>query len=392
MLHPWLEPYFAQFVAALRQGRLPNSVIISGVEGLGGNELALAMAQYYLCHDPKEHGPCGVCRSCAAFKRLMHQDLKVAYTSTADEADNELDFTYDCSGLIARSEPTGASRRTMRIDTMRKITDFLNESPVLGGRGKVVIISGAESMLVGAANAILKTFEEPSPNSLILMVTKSLESLLPTILSRATKMVLRDVPTDQALGFLLNPANQQPVVIRRVDDEDGSAYLQEAEEARAKCPGLAQPITPPRAEIALALNSSAPLSAMRMLLDGTDLKAIAVVQQLINAIMGGDRFGNGVIQALKDLPKPLQGRLFSELILEILKYKAYVEVSQLPLIKYAGPNPEQTAQILMRLQCDHLFDAMDKLRYIEDRPPLIPARAPQAIVRAWLKAFSADLA
>ena len=98
MLHPWLEPYFAQFVAALRQGRLPNSVIISGVEGLGGNELALAMAQYYLCHDPKEHGPCGVCRSCAAFKRLMHQDLKVAYTSTADEADNELDFTYDCSG------------------------------------------------------------------------------------------------------------------------------------------------------------------------------------------------------------------------------------------------------------------------------------------------------
>ena len=355
MLHPWLEPYFAQFVAALRQGRLPNSVIISGVEGLGGNELALAMAQYYLCHDPKEHGPCGVCRSCAAFKRLMHQDLKVAYTSTADEADNELDFTYDCSGLIARSEPTGASRRTMRIDTMRKITDFLNESPVLGGRGKVVIISGAESMLVGAANAILKTFEEPSPNSLILMVTKSLESLL-------------------------------------VDDEDGSAYLQEAEEARAKCPGLAQPITPPRAEIALALNSSAPLSAMRMLLDGTDLKAIAVVQQLINAIMGGDRFGNGVIQALKDLPKPLQGRLFSELILEILKYKAYVEVSQLPLIKYAGPNPEQTAQILMRLQCDHLFDAMDKLRYIEDRPPLIPARAPQAIVRAWLKAFSADLA
>ena len=84
MLHPWLEPYFAQFVAALRQGRLPNSVIISGVEGLGGNELALAMAQYYLCHDPKEHGSCGVCRSCAAFKRLMHQDLKVAYTSTAE--------------------------------------------------------------------------------------------------------------------------------------------------------------------------------------------------------------------------------------------------------------------------------------------------------------------
>ena len=391
MLHPWLVPYFQQFVAALSQGRQPSSVIISGVEGLGGNELALALAQYYLCHDPKEHGPCGVCRSCVAFKRLMHQDLKVAYTSTAEEASGEQDFTYDCSGLITRSTPTGASRRTMRIDTMRKITEFLNEAPVLGGRGKVVIIAGAEAMSEGAANAILKTFEEPSPNNLILMLTKSLESLLPTILSRASKLVLRDVPMEQALSYLLDPRNQRPIVIRRVDDYDGSSYDEALEQARSKCPGLNTPINQARAEVALALTSGAPLAAMQMLLDGTDLKAMEVVSQLIGTIVRRDFMAGGVLEALKALPKPLQGRLFSELILEILKYKAFVDVGQLPLLKYSGSNPEHSAQILMRLQCDHLFEAMDKLRFIEDRPPLIPSRAPQALVRAWIKAFSADM-
>ena len=384
MLHPWLEPYLQQFIAAVQQGRQPSSVIISGVEGLGGNELALAMAQYYLCHDPQANGPCGTCRSCAAFKRLTHQDLKVAYTSTADEASNELDFTYDCSGLIVRPDPSGTTRRTMRIDTMRKISEFLNESPVLGGRGKVVIIAGAEAMSEGAANAILKTFEEPSPHNLILMLTKSLEALLPTILSRASKVVLRDVPTAQALSYLMDPSNQHPVVIKRVDDDEG--YVQPAPE----CPGLAQPITGPRAEVALALNSYAPLAAMKMLLEGSDLKAIEAVRALLNAVAGGDRLGSGVIKVLMELPKPLQGRLLSELILEILKYKAFVAVEQLPLLKYAGRAPEEAGQIFMHLQCDHLFAAYEQLRYLEDRPPLIPARAPQALVRTWLRDLSAD--
>ena len=246
-------------------------------------------------------------------------------------------------------------------------------------------------MSEGAANAILKTFEEPSPNNLILMLTKSLESLLPTILSRASKLVLRDVPMEQALSYLLDPRNQRPIVIRRVDDYDGSSYDEALEQARSKCPGLNTPINQARAEVALALTSGAPLAAMQMLLDGTDLKAMEVVSQLIGTIVRRDFMAGGVLEALKALPKPLQGRLFSELILEILKYKAFVDVGQLPLLKYSGSNPEHSAQILMRLQCDHLFEAMDKLRFIEDRPPLIPSRAPQALVRAWIKAFSADM-
>ena len=159
-LHSWLQPYYQQFITTLLQGRLTSSIIISGHEGLGGNELTLAMAQFYLCHHPTEHGACGTCSSCQMFKRLTHQDVGVAYATNADEFDKNLDFIDDMMGLMARKP--SATRRSLRVDTMRKVTNFLNESAVSGGRGKVVIIHGAQLMGEGAANAILKTFEEYS--------------------------------------------------------------------------------------------------------------------------------------------------------------------------------------------------------------------------------------
>lgn len=385
MLHPWLVPYYQQFISAVRQGRQTSSVIIAGAEGLGGNELALAMAQYYLCHEPGAEGACGHCRSCTSFKRLVNQDLKVAYTSTTDEFNQDLDFTSDCSGLITRPEAPANRRRSMRIDTMRKITDFLNESATGGGRGKVVIVSGAEAMSEGAANAVLKTFEEPQPNTLILMVARSLESLLPTILSRAAKVVLRDVSTEQALAYLLNPENQKPRLIRRLDAEAAEDFEQQEQEALQNCPGLEQQVTRQRAEIALCLNSYAPLAAMDMMLKGYDLAALEVVQSLTESIKRHDAYRTGVIGALNKLPKNMQARLLSELILEVLKYKAWVSEEQLPLIRYAD------ASVLMRLQTDHLFEAMEQLKFIGERGNMGPVLAPAAVLRAWLQAFASDM-
>lgn len=381
MLLEWLEPYYRQFVSSVRAGRMPSSVIIAGHEGLGGKLLALEMAKYVLCHNPSEHGPCGSCPSCSNFARLTNMDCKVAYTSSTDEESSGYDFTHDLSGLIVRPEIKQA--RTMRIDTMRKITGFLNESAVGGSHYKVVIIAGAELMSEGAANAILKTFEEPSKNSLIIMLTKSLEVLLPTILSRASKMVIKDVPVEQAFAYLMNPSNQVPPIIRRVDGDEAE-YNAQLQAAKEQCVGLNTPITQQRAAIALALSSYAPLSAMKMLLSGDDLKATEVVNALVQSVTRGDAYEVEVMNALKALTNQQQVSLLRTLILEVLKYKAYVPVEQLPLINYCG------ASVLERLQLDRLFEAMELLKHIEDRPPLIPARAPKALIRAWLKGFKAD--
>lgn len=381
MLLEWLEPYYRQFVSSVRAGRMPSSVIIAGHEGLGGKLLALEMAKYVLCHHPSEHGPCNSCPSCSNFARLTNMDCKVAYTSSTDEESSGYDFTHDLSGLIVRPEIKQA--RTMRIDTMRKITGFLNESAVGGSHYKVVIIAGAELMSEGAANAILKTFEEPSKNSLIIMLTKSLEVLLPTILSRASKMVIKDVPVEQAFAYLMNPSNQVPPIIRRVDGDEAE-YNAQLQAAKEQCAGLNTPITQQRAAIALALSANAPLSAMKMLLSGDDLKATEVVNALVQSVTRGDAYEVEVMSALKALSNQQQVSLLRTLILEVLKYKAYVPVEQLPLVNYCG------ATVLERLQLDRLFEAMELLKHIEDRTPLIPARAPKALIRSWLKGFKSD--
>ena len=394
-LHSWLQPYYQQFITTLLQGRLTSSIIISGHEGLGGNELALAMAQFYLCHHPSEHGACGTCSSCQMFKRLTHQDVGVAYATNADEFDKNLDFIDDMMGLMVRKP--SATRRALCVDIMRTVTNFLNESAVSGGRGKVVIIHGAQLMGEGAANAILKTFEEPSPNSLIIMTTTSLEALLPTILSRASKIVLREVPVDEAVAYLLNHDNQKPWVPHFSFDFEGKEadYDSRLAAALEDCKGLKEPIGVERAQIALSLNSYAPLAAMQMLLAGDDLQVANVVNSIAQYVQSQvqwrsaqkkplrTEFGREVITSMRKLAKPLQERLLSELLLETLKYKANVPVDELPLINYGR------ATCLESLQVDHIFAAMDKLRFIADRSPLIPSRASQALLRTWLQRLSA---
>lgn len=381
MLYSWLQPYYEQFLSSLQTGRVSSSIIIAGDEGLGGRRLALAMAKAYLCQDKQSTGPCNQCRSCLSFERLINKDLKVAYSSTVEEAKKDQDFTYDCSGLIV--PPASGAVRSMRIDTMRKIPSFIYESAA-GGVGKVVIIDGAEKMSVGAANAILKTFEEPLPGTMIIMLAKSLEQLLPTILSRASKIVLKDIDESEALEYLLNPANQKPPTIVR-KDVDLQEQQKEEQQALEACEGLNTPIDDKRALIALALNSYAPLRAMNMLLSGDDIKALEIVQTLIASINNNNHYDVEVLAKLDTLLKEQQINLLRELVLEVLKYKAYVPVEKLPLVYYGN------AQMLERLSADHLFEAYDMLSHIEDKTGQIGQRAPTSLMRCWLQAFRADL-
>ncbi len=381
MLYSWLQPYYEQFLSSLQTGRVSSSIIIAGDEGLGGRRLALAMAKAYLCQDKQSTRPCNQCRSCLSFERLINKDLKVAYSSTVEEAKKDQDFTYDCSGLIV--PPASGAVRSMRIDTMRKIPSFIYESAA-GGVGKVVIIDGAEKMSVGAANAILKTFEEPLPGTMIIMLAKSLEQLLPTILSRASKIVLKDIDESEALEYLLNPANQKPPTIVR-KDVDLQEQQKEEQQALEACEGLNTPIDDKRALIALALNSYAPLRAMNMLLSGDDIKALEIVQTLIASINNNNPYDVEVLAKLDTLLKEQQINLLRELVLEVLKYKAYVPVEKLPLVYYGN------AQMLERLSADHLFEAYDMLSHIEDKTGQIGQRAPTSLMRCWLQAFRADL-
>lgn len=398
MLYPWLEQYYGRFVTSCQSGRVPNSLIIAGHEGIGVNLLALEIAKYFLCHHPTKDGACGKCVSCTNLARLNHPDLKVAYSSLTEEKDRDQDFDFDLSGLFYR-EPA-RTRREVRIDTMRKVPEFINESAIIGSR-KVVIIESAETMSVGAANAILKTFEEPRENTMMIMVAKSLEVLLPTILSRASKMVINEIPSEESIAFLISEKNQHPrradylKVLAEVEAGSGESKMaQAAQDAldpvniRESCPGLCELITRERAEVALALSSYAPLKAMDTLLAGDDLKALEIVREISNYLGAPELAspqGVSLIRQFGSIPKPLLISVLKELMLEIAKYKARIPLEDLPLIKHAR------AENLQRLRIDQIFEASRRLRFVEDTAGFLPARAPNAVNRSWMYALTKQM-
>ncbi len=120
---------------------------------------------------PSGAPPCGQCGQCRRIAKGSHADVQVVGVS---------------------SEEGGPARRDIRIDQVRELEAFLNLTPYEGAC-KVVIIDGAELLNTAAANALLKTLEEPPAESLLLLLTANEDALLPTIRSRCSLLYLKTV-------------------------------------------------------------------------------------------------------------------------------------------------------------------------------------------------------
>ena len=343
ILESFLNVPFLNFSHAYLSGRLPGSVLFAGDRESGVNYVACASAKLFLCFSPQNGHPCGHCKSCSMFDAGTHPDFIAVIGSTKDEADNGLDMQRDPKILFTNEE--SAVRKSVRIDSMRKLSSWAVESAGAGNK-KVAVIADAHTMPEGAANAILKTFEEPPQNTLIIMTARSLESLLPTILSRAYKIVLQKASLHESLNFIKRNCS--------AEDE--------------------------RAQIALALSGYKPYGALRLIRSDDDIKISHMLKELIDALNGQ---GNEeqAIDSLLSLDPLTQGNILYELVCEVLKYKAHVNKEDLPLINIF--HGEKLAQ----LSADHLFLALDDLRYIKSENPLIPPRAPKALIRSWIRAL-----
>ena len=343
ILESFLNVPFLNFSHAYLSGRLPGSVLFAGDRESGVNYVACASAKLFLCSSPQNGYPCGHCKSCSMFDAGTHPDFIAVIGSTKDEADNGLDMQRDPKILFTNEE--SAVRKSVRIDSMRKLSSWSVESAGAGNK-KVAVIADAHTMPEGAANAILKTFEEPPQNTLIIMTARSLGSLLPTILSRAYKIVLQKASLHESLNFIKRNCS--------AEDE--------------------------RAQIALALSGYKPYGALRLIRSDDDIKISHMLKELIDALNGQ---GNEeqTIDSLLSLDPLTQGNILYELVCEVLKYKAHVNKEDLPLINIF--HGEKLAQ----LSADHLFLALDDLRYIKSENPLIPPRAPKALIRSWIRAL-----
>ncbi|MEE8442943.1 MAG: DNA polymerase III subunit delta' [Dehalococcoidia bacterium] len=172
-----------QLVAALdrslRQDQLAHAYLLVGQPQTGKSVLARRLAQAVNCLE--DDRPCGQCQQCQRIERGFHADIEVI--------------------APARDERTNRMRTEIGIDQVRA----LERTAILGpyeGRCRVFIIEGAERMSVEAANALLKTLEEPPPQVLLLLLTANLEGLLPTIRSRCQRLDLRPLSEETLLTYL----------------------------------------------------------------------------------------------------------------------------------------------------------------------------------------------
>ena len=169
--HDWAVEMLS---AAIRFERIGHAYLITGPAGIGKTTLARLFAQALNCiHPDGEQRPCGECRACTLIARDHHPDVR-----------------------LVMGEVSGRGRVTLKIDQIRELQQALSLTTT-EARYKIAIIKQFDSATIGAANAFLKTLEEPPRNVILLLTASDSDTLLPTIRSRCRTIPLRPLSFPQ---------------------------------------------------------------------------------------------------------------------------------------------------------------------------------------------------
>lgn len=175
-----------------------NAWLLTGPARVGKRALATVLAARHNCARPDGPLPCGECASCRAAALGVHPDVLLLAPRTVTS-----------TGKAARRKiiPIGAvlSARDQGKDYEQHVYEFLEVRPTY--RRRTVIIDGAEYLNTEAANALLKLIEEPPHRALFVLIAEDLRSVIPTLVSRSSRLGVPPVP-DSELARLLAAADQ----------------------------------------------------------------------------------------------------------------------------------------------------------------------------------------
>jgi DNA polymerase-3 subunit delta' len=189
---PWHKSILQRLLAD--RARLPHAMLVQGPRGIGKTDFAHALAASVLCESNVEGLACGRCPSCHWFSQGNHPDYREVIPEIAAEDEPE-----DDEAQAPRAEKSKSL--FIKIDQIRDVADFMALSTHRAGH-RVLVVRPAETLHPAAANALLKTLEEPPPATLIVLVSERPARLLPTIRSRCRVVALRPPPRDAALAWL----------------------------------------------------------------------------------------------------------------------------------------------------------------------------------------------
>jgi DNA polymerase-3 subunit delta' len=171
---PWLQGAQQRLRSALAAQRMPHSLLLLSKPGLGAEQLANWITALVLCesHDTR---PCGVCPSCQLLRADSHPD---SHPVRLEEDAHQI-----------------------KVDQVRGLIESLALKSYRGGY-KVGVIEGAEALNANGANAFLKTLEEPTQNTVLILIARPSHHLPVTVASRCLRLTLAPPPAEVAVAWL----------------------------------------------------------------------------------------------------------------------------------------------------------------------------------------------
>lgn len=183
MIYPWQTQQWEQLRRLRNENRLPHALLFSGPAGVGKRALAFEFARLVFCENSKKSDTsCGACHACHLLRAESHPDFRVLQPEEEGHA--------------------------IKIDQIRELGEFTQQTSHQGGL-RLALIQPATAMNTAAANALLKTLEEPASNTLLILISDNRTPLPVTILSRCQQIRFLAPPRENALAWL---AAQDPAI------------------------------------------------------------------------------------------------------------------------------------------------------------------------------------
>ncbi|HGW5538402.1 DNA polymerase III subunit delta' [Pseudomonas aeruginosa] len=289
-IYPWQQALWSQLGGRAQHA---HAYLLYGPAGIGKRALAEHWAAQLLCQRPVAAGACGECKACQLLAAGTHPDYFVL-------------------------EPEEAEK-PIRVDQVRDLVGFVVQTAQLGGR-KVVLLEPAEAMNVNAANALLKSLEEPSGDTVLLLISHQPSRLLPTIKSRCVQQACPLPGAAASLEWLA----------RALPDEPAEAL-----------------------EELLALSGGSPLTAQRLHGQGVREQRAQVVEG-VKKLLKQQIAASQLAESWNSVPLPLLFDWFCDWTLGILRYQLTRDEEGLGLadmrkvIQYLGDKSGQAKVLAMQ--------------------------------------------
>ena len=193
-LPPWLSRPLAEALERLRG----HATLVHGPGGVGQFEFALALSRAWLCETPIEAQACGECTGCRLMQSRTHPDFCLLIPEAMAESlgwGSEDDAPRDPERKKAKPS------RELKVEAVRDAIGW-SQKTSSRGRGKVIVIHPAQAMNAIAANALLKTLEEPPGGVRLVLCTDDPELLMPTLRSRCQRWPLSLPSREDSLAWL----------------------------------------------------------------------------------------------------------------------------------------------------------------------------------------------